>query len=305
MNNLPAINNGMSDGGWSPRELQLQVNAIQEAMNQVMKSGVHFGTIPGCGDKPSLFKPGAEKLCLMFRLLPTLEINREDLPNGHREYIITCTLKNPSGAVMGQGVGSCTTMETKFRFRGDKAESTGKPLPPGFWDTRKEDPAAAQEMIGGKGFMAKKDDNGMWFIFRASGEKQEHPNIADNYNTVLKMAKKRAFVDATITATAAGDIFTQDIEDMPDLATHAPQPRVEVKQPAPIPAQPSVIVEPEQPKADPLEREMHTYDLTGYPIEKLTKAVKFLQSLNAVQVNETTWATKQRVKNLEGYEVQA
>lgn len=41
-----------------------------------------------------------------------------------------------------------------------------------------------------------------------------NPNIADTYNTVLKMAKKRAHVDASITACAASDIFTQDIEEM-------------------------------------------------------------------------------------------
>jgi hypothetical protein len=35
-------------------------------------------------------------------------------------------------------------------------------------------------------------------------------------NTVLKMAKKRAQIDLTLTATAASDVFTQDIEDMPD-----------------------------------------------------------------------------------------
>jgi len=39
-------------------------------------------------------------------------------------------------------------------------------------------------------------------------------NIADTYNTVLKMAKKRAYVDAVISATACSDIFTQDIEDI-------------------------------------------------------------------------------------------
>lgn len=40
-------------------------------------------------------------------------------------------------------------------------------------------------------------------------------NPADMYNTVLKMAKKRAFVDAILTCTAASDCFTQDIEDDP------------------------------------------------------------------------------------------
>ena len=32
-------------------------------------------------------------------------------------------------------------------------------------------------------------------------------------NTILKMAKKRAFVDAVLSATRSSDIFTQDIED--------------------------------------------------------------------------------------------
>jgi hypothetical protein len=39
---------------------------------------------------------------------------------------------------------------------------------------------------------------------------------ADVANTVLKMAKKRAQIDLTLTATAASDIFTQDVEDIPD-----------------------------------------------------------------------------------------
>ena len=38
--------------------------------------------------------------------------------------------------------------------------------------------------------------------------------LADVYNVVLKQAKKRALVDAVLTATAASDLFTQDLEDL-------------------------------------------------------------------------------------------
>lgn len=38
------------------------------------------------------------------------------------------------------------------------------------------------------------------------------------HNTVLKMAKKRALVDAVLTATAASDIFDQDLEDLEERA---------------------------------------------------------------------------------------
>jgi len=49
-------------------------------------------------------------------------------------------------------------------------------------------------------------------VSQAAG-RVENTDLADTYNTVLKMAKKRALVDATLTATAASDIFTQDLED--------------------------------------------------------------------------------------------
>jgi hypothetical protein len=55
---------------------------------------------------------------------------------------------------------------------------------------------------------------GQWaWVKYQDAARQENPDIADVYNTVLKMAKKRALVDATITACAASDIFTQDMEE--------------------------------------------------------------------------------------------
>ena len=70
--------------------------------------------------------------------------------------------------------------------------------------------------------------------------RQENPDIADAYNTVLKMAKKRAYVDAVKSTTAASDIFTQDVEDMPSymFAGKREQPAQDVRVEAPaLPAQ--------------------------------------------------------------------
>jgi len=47
---------------------------------------------------------------------------------------------------------------------------------------------------------------------------------ADIANTVLKMAKKRALVDAVLSATRSSGIFTQDTEDLMDPP--APRPRL-------------------------------------------------------------------------------
>src|SRR3990167_9089042 len=70
-------------------EISAGVQRIQEVMAAVMQDKVHYGTIPGCGDKPTLLKPGAEKLALTFRLRPIIDNDRDinivERENGHRE----------------------------------------------------------------------------------------------------------------------------------------------------------------------------------------------------------------------------
>jgi hypothetical protein len=143
-----------------------------------------------------------------------------DLGKGHREYEVVSTLTHiPTGDVFGQGVGCCSTMESKYRWRGGSrlCPECGKPTikkskypprnaprdtPPGFYCFGK---------LGGCGVEFAHDDKR---IVGQSEERQENPDIADTYNTVLKMAKKRAQIDATLTATGASDIFAQDLEDL-------------------------------------------------------------------------------------------
>lgn len=178
---------------------------VQDVMRSVMKKGEHYGTIPGCGDKPTLLKSGAEKLAMTFRLAPVYRVERRDLDRGHREILVTCSLRHIlTGETWGEGVGCCSTLESKYRYRW---ESTGEDPPGNYWQSR--DPAS----IGGSGFAVRKA-GGKWKIHR----RIENPDLADVYNTVLKIARKRALVDAITTATAASDIFAQDPEDLPDPA---------------------------------------------------------------------------------------
>lgn len=205
----------VTQGAMSVQDLGQQIQLIQHHMKQNMQQGQHYGLIPGCGDKPTLLKPGAEKLCFIFRLSPEVDISVTELGNNHREYTCTCTLKHiPTGALVAQGVGSCSTMEKKYRYR---STNTGKPVPQDYWKHRE------QELLGSPTARTRKVD-GQWVIF----EQMENEDPADVYNTVLKMAKKRAQVDATLSATAASDIFTQDIEDM-DIET---KPAAKVAKPA-------------------------------------------------------------------------
>lgn len=236
MENAPVVKESelmtYEDKPLSVSDVMHQITLIQQVMREAMKSGEHYGTIPGCGPKPALLKPGAEKLNLTFRMAPDPIIDVVDLGRGHREYRVKCYLRSIlTGKLLGVGVGSASTMESKWRYRTGPAESTGKSVPKEYWDLRKSDPQKAQDLLGGKGFSPKKSDNGVWEIVR-QGEKVEHDNPADYYNTCIKMAKKRALVDAVLTVTAASDIFTQDIEEMVENevvpgASHPPKPQPE------------------------------------------------------------------------------
>lgn len=179
-----------------------QTQHVHELLKRVMKQDEHFGVIPGT-KKPTLYQPGAEKLCVLFRVRPEFEVARNDMRDGHREYEVKCRLIHiPTGNPVGEGVGNCSTMESKYRYRKNMVV-TDEPIPRDYRDRKAE--------YRKQGYGAK-PINGEWKWVRY--EEGDNPDIADTYNTVLKMARKRAFVDATKTMTAASDIFTQDTEDL-------------------------------------------------------------------------------------------
>lgn len=184
-----------------------QAQQVQELMARGMTDGVHYGKIPGCGDKPTLLQPGAQKLMLMFGLADSYDVEREDLPNGHREYTVTCKLiSKGTNLLQGSGVGLCSTMEKKYRYRNvSDFEVTGQPIPDDYKSRKQE--------YRKQGFGTKKI-NGRWeWVRYKDATAQENPDIADTYNTVLKMASKRALVAAILNSLAVSDMFTQDVED--------------------------------------------------------------------------------------------
>jgi hypothetical protein len=86
-----------------------QVAKIQHVMDQTMKDNEHYGVIPGT-QKPTLLKPGAEKLCLTFRLDPQYDVDETFHDDGHYNVLAKCSLYHiPTGNRVAGGVGSCTT----------------------------------------------------------------------------------------------------------------------------------------------------------------------------------------------------
>lgn len=207
------------DDEMTVQDLVAQVSKIQEVMHAVMKRDEHYGTIPGTGTKPTLLKAGAEKLCLLFRLDPEYEVT-EQRDGAHLTVNSKCTLYHVStGQRRGSGMGLCSTRESKYAWR--KSERTcpkcgataiikGKQEYGGGW--------ICFNKKGGCG--AKFKDNEEAITGQPTG-RVPNDDLADTYNTVLKMANKRSLVAAVLNVTAASDIFTQDLEDLRELSSDA------------------------------------------------------------------------------------
>lgn len=220
-------------------EIKAKVDKVREVAASVMKKGIHYGVIPGTGKKcdckgnnkecenchgtgmigkPTLLKPGSEILALTFRLAPKYpsEGITIDLGEGHRDYVVRCDLYHiETGQYYGSGLGSCSTKESKYRYRWD---ATGRTVPKKYWDTRD------QSLLGGPNMVARKSSD-QWFIF----QRVEVDNPSDHYNTCLKIAAKRSFTDAILKATAASEVYNQDLEDLPENGMIAADEEIPVK----------------------------------------------------------------------------
>ena len=213
-------------------ELQQQSDLINQLLKRKMIEATkennyqgHYGKVPGTKTL-SLLKPGAEMIAKMFRLGAAYDHKIEELPGGHINVVVTTKFVHyPTNTTMGFGVGSCSTLESKHRYRTGPVEFTGQQVPREYWTLRKNDPEAAQKLIGGRGYSARKNpDTGDYEIVMA-GQKIDNADPADQWNTALKIAKKRSYVDGIQTLTAAGDIFMINAEAGDDEQDQSPPSR--------------------------------------------------------------------------------
>ena len=158
----------------SIEELKAHVKAVDDAKREVMEPGRDYMVIPGT-KKPSLLKPGGEKLLKLYNLGARFEI-LEEVQDHDREweyrttewferkkltvkkpaygfyfYKVRCELFHvPTGTMVGDGIATCSSNE------------------------RPNQPA----------------------------------------NTIIKMAQKSAMLGAVLINCNASDLFTQDLEDL-------------------------------------------------------------------------------------------
>jgi hypothetical protein len=136
-----------------------KIAQFQAVVQKTLKKDHDYGVIPGTGSKPTLLKPGAEKILMLMGLTSEYEVIEkvQDYDRGFFAFTVKCTLSKGDVKVT-EGVGHANTREKRY----------------------------------------------------VSGRQQDAYTLA---NTVLKMAKKRAQVDAVLTVASLSEIFTQDLED--------------------------------------------------------------------------------------------
>lgn len=275
------------------QDIVAQKRLVQEVMKAVMKDGIHYGIIPGC-KQPTLYKAGSEAILSTFRI--AVDPSVEDLST-HDCYRYRVTLRGiiPSGEIVGAGVGECSTDEEKYKWRGAVCD-----------EEFNETPEDRRRSKWNKGAYGKP----------AYQVKQVRTNPADLSNTVLKMAKKRAQIDLTLTATGISDIFAQDLEDLPEEVrdemvreeNHQKQGKPSVSSPSERPpaddkrkvseAQAKMLFAKLKNKGVPLEDFCAHYkiqDLKDLPFAEMNPALKAIDSWKTETATEPSGEEPEKI----------
>ena len=92
-----------------------KISAFQSVVKNTLKDGHDYGTIPGTGSKPTLLKPGAEKILMLIGLTSEYEIvtKVEDYETGFFAYTIRCHILR-QGLKITEGLGHANTREKRY-----------------------------------------------------------------------------------------------------------------------------------------------------------------------------------------------
>lgn len=219
-------------------EMRERVEQLDAFYRGLMQEGTDYGKIPGT-DKPTLLQPGAQLACTYFGFAPTFELLPSSVENwegGFFALSVRCRLTRADGSAVAEGIGSCNSKEDKYRWRNQDPQCPSCGL-----NTIRRGSA---KFGGGYYCAAKSGGCGANFkngpeadeIARQPAGRIENPEPWSLHNTILKMAEKRALVAATLNATGASRIFTQDVEDLPEFSRRTTPTIEDVPPPGPQPA---------------------------------------------------------------------
>ena len=186
-----------------------------------MHEGTDFGVIPGTGTQKTLLKPGAEKLLEVYGYFFEIEMTQrnecwEPSKLFFRYEFKVRIFSKRSGNLVGEGMGSCNSMEAKYRWRA--AERSCPKCTKAAIIKGKREFGGGWLCFARKGGCGAKFRDGDPAIEGQTVGKVENPDLADMCNTVLKIGIKRALVAATLAVTRSSDLFQVD-DDEDDVTT--------------------------------------------------------------------------------------
>jgi len=219
------------------------IGQMQAVFQKFMKEGADYGTIPGT-NKPTLLKPGAEKTAKILNCADKYDIMKdiEDWDKPFFYYLVKCSLVEIStGTTIAEGIGSANSMEDRYRWRWIWPNELPDELVIITKHTDKDDERKPRPELVSKKIWSKKKQQYYWQY------RVENENIYTQVNTILKIAKKRALVDAALSAGRLSDIFTQDLEDTYEqFKEELPKEEKPKKKPGPKPKAEPVAKSPEE-----------------------------------------------------------
>ena len=190
------------------------IRDFQESCRQHLKDGVDYGKSPGTS-RLTLFKAGADTIVGMLGLRDDYEIidSTRDWTKPLFAYEVKCVLTHiQSGLVVGTGIGECNSMESKYRYRQGRRSCP---------DCDEETIIKSRPEYGGGWYcMPRQGGCGAKFAANDPSITEQETGRVDNediysqVNTLVKMAKKRAHVDAALTVSHLSHILTQDLDEL-------------------------------------------------------------------------------------------
>lgn len=161
-------------------------------------------------DKPMLYRAGAEllRLYLELQFKPHVEDKSVfDLPIPRIRYSVITDFYDKLGNFLGSGLGVCSSLETKYRYRWFFANQLPTSMKAGMIKTIKDVNGKEKGIIDQQVWIDTYGVGSVRFTQYGIQVRLENPDIADLENVIAVQAKKRSFVDGIKSVTGAGRIF--------------------------------------------------------------------------------------------------
>lgn len=202
----------------SPADVLAAQEAIRDLVETALVEGRDYMTIPGT-NKPTLVKPGAERIQMAFGAFSDFEIVEKEIDHDreiHYSKEKWEEAEKPDDEVIERMKAAGTG---RFRKSGNQW----------VWQVKHSEPGVSYGLYR---YVIR-----CRLISRASGvqigsgigvastmESKYIDRPRDLENTIAKMAKKRAQIDAVLSTFGLSEMFTQDLDDMSGGPTGTPAP---------------------------------------------------------------------------------